>query len=75
MRRAALMNGDSEAESSSGEGEEGDGGSEDGGASEKQEEEEEEDLLADIDALSDEEAKEELREAAQQRLLEASQVG
>ena len=34
-----------------------------------------EDLFEDIDALSDEEAKEELREAAQQRMLEASQVG
>lgn len=43
-------------------------------ASESEEEEQAEDPFENIDALSDEEAKEELREAQQRRLMEESQV-
>lgn len=61
MRRAALMNTDDEES----EGEE---------QSEASENEPEEDLQAKIDALSDDEAKEELKEAQLRRLMEDSQV-
>lgn len=43
-------------------------------AASESEEEQEEDPFENIDALSDEEAKEELREAQQRRLMEESQV-
>ena len=66
MRRAALMNTDDEGEGE----EDGKGGSDDdseaGAAAE--------DMFARIEDMSDEEAKEELREAQQRKLLEASQV-
>ncbi|CAL8462965.1 g2499 [Coccomyxa elongata] len=58
LRRAALMNSDEEAASES---------------EEEEEEEQAEDPFENIDALSDEEAKEELREAQQRRLMEESQ--
>ena len=61
MRRAALMNTDDEES----EGEE---------ESEASESEPEEDLQAKIDALSDDEAKEELKEAQLRKLMEDSQV-
>lgn len=59
LRRAALMNSDEEAASES---------------EEEEEEEQAEDPFENIDALSDEEAKEELREAQQRRLMEESQA-
>jgi hypothetical protein len=61
-----LMNTDEE-ESQGGEGEE--------GGEESSEGEPEEDLQARIDALSDDEAKEELREAQLRKLMEESQAG
>ena len=67
MRRAALMNTDDEGGEE--EGSLGRGGSDDdseAGAAEG--------VLARIEDVSDEEAREELREAQQRRLLEASQV-
>ena len=63
MRRAMLMNTD--GEESEGEEEE---------EEESSESEPEEDLQARIDALSDDEAKEELKEAQLRKLMEESQV-
>lgn len=63
MRRAMLMNTDDEE--SEGEEEE---------EEESSESEPEEDLQARIDALSDDEAKEELKEAQLRKLMEESQV-
>lgn len=60
LRRAALMNSDEEDSEEA--------------ASESEEEEQAEDPFENIDALSDEEAKEELREAQQRRLMEESQA-
>ena len=64
MRRAALMNTDDEES----EGEEGGSGAEGSGS------EPEEDLQAKIDALSDDDVKEELKEAQLRKLMEESQV-
>lgn len=64
MRRAALMNTDDE-----------DSGSEEGGSgAEGTESEPEEDLQAKIDALSDDDVKEELKDAQLRKLMEESQV-
>ncbi len=63
LRRAALMNSDDEA-----------GSDEGGSGSEEEAGSEAADPFENIDALSDEEAKEELREAQQRRLMEESQV-
>lgn len=69
MRRAALMNTDDEG------GEDSDGGNNGGSYADSEAgREPDQDPFANIEALSDEEAKEELREAQQRRLLEASQV-
>ena len=64
MRRAALMNTDDEESE----------GEEDGSGAQGSESESEQDLQAKIDALSDDEAKEELKEAQLRKLMEDSQV-
>ena len=64
MRRAALMNTDDEESE----------GDEDASGAEGSDSEPEEDLQARIDALSDDDAKEELKEAQLRKLMEDSQV-
>ena len=64
MRRAALMNTDDEDSE----------GEDDGSGAEGSASEPEEDLQDKIDALSDDEAKEELKEAQLRKLMEDSQV-
>ena len=64
MRRAALMNTDDDESD----------GEEDGSGAEGSESEPEVDLQAKIDALSDDDAKEELKEAQLRKLMEDSQV-
>lgn len=64
MRRAALMNTDDEESE----------GEEDGSGGEGSDSEPEVDLQAKIDALSDDDAKEELKEAQLRKLMEDSQV-